>query len=405
MKPAAPVPIAGIGCICSAGTSLANSMRSLYRGERHPAPPTQFSIPGNLNFPVFEVREDFFTPQRWRNKNVLRTSRLALTAAAEAVHDAGLAPEELQHHRIGACLGTNVGSSMNNESFYRDNVEGCDPYIPPVERFLLSNPTSSIMTEFDLTGPAQTVVNACSAGSDAIGIAASWINAGLCDAVITGGADEMYQVTYLGFKSLFINDDSPCKPFDARRKGLNLGEGAAVFVLVSQSFAEKWHIVPRGFVRGYGCASDAYHFTKPRPDGKGLRRAIDEAIGSAGVNAGDIAFVNAHGTGTLDNDLVESTALGDMLPGVPFLSTKGYTGHTLGASGAIEAAITVACLETGRIPASAGFSVPDPELPCHPVAQNTSISGSAAISETMAFGGSNAVLVLGKGARSIERND
>ena len=239
MKPAAPVPIVGIGCICSAGRSLAECMRALYRGQRRPAPPTRFSKAGPCSFPVFEVREDFFAPDRWKTREVLRTSQLALTATLQAVEDAGLDPKELLGRQVGVCLGTNVGSSMNNESFYRDNVEGCDPYIPPVERFLTSNPTCSITAEFELDGPALTVVNACSAGSDAIGIAASWINAGLCDAVISGGADEMYQVTYAGFKSLFINDDSPCKPFDARRKGLNLGEGAAIFLMASQALVRK----------------------------------------------------------------------------------------------------------------------------------------------------------------------
>ena len=397
MKPAAPVPIVGIGCICSAGTTLAQCMQSLYRGQRRPAPPTGFSIAGPHTFPVFEVRADFFAPQRWKKKDVLRTSQLALTAAWQAVEDAGLDVQVLRNRRIGVCLGTNVGSSMNNESFYRDNVEGCDPYISPVERFLISNPTCSIMTELVLNGPVQTVVNACSAGSDAIGIAAAWIDAGLCEAAIAGGADELYQVTYTGFKSLFIHDDSPCKPFDAHRKGLNLGEGAAIFLLASQSVARELQLAPRGCVLGYGSASDAYHFTKPRTDGKGLRRAIAEALANAAVNSGDVAFVNAHGTGTTDNDLVESVALNDMLNGVPFLSTKGYTGHTLGASGAIEAAFTIACLENGQIPASAGFSTPDPQLPCRPVAENTAISGSVAISETLAFGGNNAVLVLGRG--------
>ena len=405
MKPAAPVPIVGIGCICSAGITLSECMHSLFKGERRPAPPTGFSSPGTLSFPVFEVRQDFFLPDLWKQKGILRTGQLALTAALQAVEDAGLDRQVLQQLRIGVCVGTNVGSSMNNESFYRPNVEGCDPYVAPIERFLLSNPTCSIASEFELNGPAQTVVNACSAGSDAIGIAASWINAGVCDAVISGGADEMYQVTYSGFKSLFINDDSPCKPFDAHRKGLNLGEGAGIFLMASETVLKDLQLQPRGYVLGYGSGSDAYHFTKPRPDGSGLRRAIAEALASAGAAPGDIAFVNAHGTGTIDNDLVESIVLNDLLPGVGFLSTKGYTGHTLGASGAIEAAFTIACLQAGRIPASAGFSEPDPQLPGNPVARNTAIDGSVAISETLAFGGNNAVLVLGKGQRTIEHHD
>jgi 3-oxoacyl-[acyl-carrier-protein] synthase-1/3-oxoacyl-[acyl-carrier-protein] synthase II len=376
-------------------------MISLYAGKRQPAPPTRFPFKHKFSFPVFEIDKDFFPADRINNAGVLRTSRLALTATLEALDDAGLTLDNLRQSNTGVCIGTNVGSSMNNEAFYRDNTEGCDPYVAPVDRFLMSNPTNCIAAEFGLSGPCLTVVNACSAGSDALGIAASWINSGLCDAVITGGADELYRVTYTGFKSLFINDDSPCKPFDAERNGLNLGEGAAVFVLVSEDMIRKSGLAPRAFVLGYGSASDAYHFTKPRPDGKGLILAIQEALQTSGLSRSDLAFINVHGTGTRDNDLIESRVLSEILPGIPFLSTKGYTGHTLGASGAIEAAFTVACLKDGRIPASIGFKTPDPELPASPVDRNTKISGRAALSETLAFGGNNAVLILGTGGDQV----
>ena len=393
----APVAVVGMGCICSAGLTLAQCMQTLYRGERHPLPPTCFSFNYPFSFPVFEIREEFFPVDAFEKNQNLRTCKLALAATLQAYADAGLPREAFTNNRAGVCIGTNVGSSMNNEAFYRENTEGCDPFIPPLERFLTSNPTSSVATEFGIAGPCQTVVNACSAGSDALGIAADWINAGLCDAVITGGADELYQVTYTGFKSLFIQDDLPCKPFDIDRKGLNLGEGAAIFILVSDRLMHEKNLTPRGYVLGYGSASDAYHFTKPRPDGQGLKLAITEAMQKAGTTPADITFVNAHGTGTLDNDLIESRVLNDLLPGVPFLSTKGCTGHTLGASGAIEAAFTLACLESRSIPASIGFTRPDPELPVSPVNTAIEISGRIALSETLAFGGSNAVLILGTG--------
>ena len=145
-----------------------------------------------------------------------------------------------------------------------------------------------------------------------------------------------------------IADDSPCKPFDRHRKGLNLGEGAAMLVLASERTLRRSGMRARSFLLGYGSAGDAYHMTAPQPDGAGLRSAISEAMATSGVSPASVAFVNAHGTGTPDNDRVESRVLHDLLPGVPFLSTKGYTGHTLGAAGAIEAVFTAACLEMGE---------------------------------------------------------
>jgi len=397
MKPLAPVAVAGIGCICSAGLVLKECMNFLYKGKRNPAPPVHF--PTKLTFPVFEVLEDFFPSTLFENKNVLRTCKLALTATLEAISDAGFDHKTLKTKRVGACIGTNIGCSMYDESFSND---GNTSFITPVNRFFFSNPTSSIASEFKITGPLQTVVNACSSGSDALGLAASWIRSGICDIVIAGGADEMYQITYTGFKSLLINDDSPCKPFDVNRKGLNLGEGAAVFILVSKEIEKEMKKKPRAYILGYGAATDAFHHTKTRPDGKGLELAIEEAMESSGTTPSDIAFINAHGTGTLDNDLVESRVFYEMLPGVPFFSTKGYTGHTLGAAGAIEAAFTIACLEKDKIPASAGFTTPDPEMPpACPVQQNVTINGNTALSETLAFGGNNSVLILSTGESPV----
>jgi 3-oxoacyl-[acyl-carrier-protein] synthase II len=283
---------------------------------------------------------------------------------------------------------------MNNETFYRQYLKGEKPDMLHITRLLNSNPAAVIAREFDLCGPCQTVVNACSSSTDAVGLAASWIQLGLCDIVLTGGADELCHVTYNGFISMMITDDGPCKPFDRDRKGLNLGEGAAMFVLESEKSRLARSKKARAFILGYGASCDAYHFTAPHPEGRGLRRAIGEAMELGNVTAKDIAFVNAHGTGTADNDKIESLVLADMLPGVPFLSTKGYTGHTLGAAGAVEAVFTVACLEMGKIPRSAGFTTPDPDLPVTPVVTETAVEGHVALSESLAFGGHNGVLVF-----------
>jgi 3-oxoacyl-(acyl-carrier-protein) synthase len=284
---------------------------------------------------------------------------------------------------------------MNDEVFYAEFLKGGSPEMPPIVRFLMSNPAHLIAREFDLTGPCETVVNACSSGTDAVGIGASWIQSGLCDMVIAGGADELCHVTYNGFISLMITDATPCKPFDRDRRGLNLGEGAAMLILESESSCQKRQKTPRARFLGYASSSDAYHLTAPHPQGEGLKRALLAALSFSHRNASDIAFVNAHGTATPDNDRVEGKVLHEILPGVPFISTKGYTGHTLGAAGAIEAAFTVACLERGMIPGNAGFTNLDPEVTVSPAAAATTVTGNTAVSQSLAFGGCNGVLVLG----------
>lgn len=387
----APVAITGMGCICAAGNNLSDCMAALFRGTRAPVPPVRFFSNHPIRYPVFEV-PDFMEPSQ-----LLRTAAFGLQAAREALADAGLDQGLLATLKVGVCVGTTVGCAMSEETMCRDYRGGRVPDMAPMERILRSNPAAVIAREFGFSGPCQTIVNACSSGTDAVGLAASWIRAGICDVVLAGGADELGRITYIGFISLQITDDTPCKPFDLHRKGLNLGEGAAMLVLESEQVREKRRKKARSFVSGYGSACDAYHLTAPRPDGAGLKYAIAEALAANGTAPAEIAFVNAHGTGTPDNDRVESRVLGEILPGVPFFSTKGYTGHTLGAAGAIEAVFTAACLELGKIPANAGYATPDPELGGTPVARVTSVSGSVALSESLAFGGNNSVVVFSKG--------
>ncbi len=386
-----PVAITGMGCICAAGQNLGDCMTSIFSGARAPAPPVRFKSNHPIRYPVFEV------PGFPEDPAMLRTSALGLHAVREALSDAGLDRQTLAPLRVGVCVGTTIGCAMSNETFCRQAHAGANPDMAPIVQIQRSNPAAVIAREFGLSGPCQTVVNACSSGTDAVAVAASWIRSGLCDVAIAGGADELARITYIGFIALMITDDSPCKPFDRNRKGLNLGEGAGMLVLESESVRARRNRKARAFVLGYGSACDAHHLTAPHPDGAGLRRAIAEGFSTAGVSASDLAFVNAHGTGTPENDKVESRVLREMLPGVPYLSTKGYTGHTLGAAGAIEAVFTAACLERGEIPGNAGFSTPDPDLIATPVREVTKVAGTIALSESLAFGGNNAALILGRG--------
>lgn len=372
-------------------------MQSLYQGHRQPGPPTAFQCPHKNVPPVFEVPDAFFPIEIRQCNDISRLFKLVLAAAKDAIHHAGWTIRDLADLRVGVCLGTNVGSAMNNETFFRNRPEGCDPFITPQERFFQSNPTAALAREWHLSGPTLTAVTACSAGTDAIGLAAGWIQEDICDLVIAGGADAMYEVTYHGFRSLMIMDNHPCRPFDHRRKGLNLGEGAAVMILESPELIKSRHGRIQASILGYGASADAYHLTSPDPTGAGLELAIDEALKKSGVNASAITFINAHGTGTYENDRMESQVLAKRFPGIPFLSTKGYTGHTLGAAGAVEAVFSTACLEKQKIPASLGFEEPDLTLSAQPVKENTDLEGHIALSESLAFGGNNAVLIIGNG--------
>lgn len=388
--------VTGIGCNCAAGANLSDCMAALLGEGVHPAPPRRFTTAHPIAYPVFEIAESMPLRGSSQELGVMRTAQLALTALEEALLNASWAAAELTDFNVGVCMGTTVGCTLNSEEFYREFRSGSQPDMAPVIRFLNSNPSQVIARSLEVTGPCQTVVNACSSGTDAIGIGASWIRAGLCDIVIAGGADELCRVTYNGFISLMITDDKACRPFDRRRKGLNLGEGAAVLLLESEKLVRHRKSPTQAILLGYGSAGDAHHLTAPDPQGRGLKRAIFSALEENHMLAGDIAFINAHGTGTPDNDRVESKVLHELFPGVPFYSTKGCTGHTLGAAGAIEAAFTIASLKTGVIPPSAGFEERDPELPAHPVEQKSAVPGRVALSQSLAFGGSNAVLIFGK---------
>jgi 3-oxoacyl-(acyl-carrier-protein) synthase len=324
-----------------------------------------------------------------------RTLGLAMKAVAEALAQAGLPERPGTAWRIGVCLGTTVASQLNSLPFYRGFREQAAPSLAPVLAFLRTNLAEAVADLLGVDGPRLTVVNACSSGADAIGVAAAWLRGGLCDLAIAGGADELNLVPLAGFHALGVMSGEPCAPFDRDRAGLNLGEGAGVMVLETFGHAARRGVVPQLALAGFGAACDAHHLTAPDPDGRGLESAIRAALGQAQVDPGDVAFVNAHGTATRDNDRVESTVLARVFgPEVAFLSTKGYTGHALGAAGGLEAVFTGLALLDGWIPASAGHRHPATDCPVAPVTCPTSLAGRCAMSTSLAFGGNNAALVL-----------
>ena len=383
------VCITGMGVISAAGRSLGETLDSFSRAERNGGPVTLF--PTRLSNPAFEVKG---LPVSYYLEGQ-RTLSLALHAVDQALAEAGLI--ELSGLRVGVCMGTTVASQLNDLEFYRSYRESGRAAMASVDRFLKGNLAEVIARRLGARGPQLTVVNACSSGTDAIGIALTWLKAGLCDIAIAGGADELNHVPYCGFNALGIMNPGLCAPFDRDRKGLNLGEGAGIVVLETLASALTRGVSPDFFLLGYGSSSDAYHLTAPSPAGAGLKAAIHTALEEAGIAPRDVSFVNAHGTGTHDNDLVEGRTLAEIFgPDLVTLSTKGFTGHTLGAAGGLEAAFTVAGLREGWVPASAGFVHRDEAIPLSPVRERTAVKGRFALSTSLAFGGNNAALVFGQ---------
>ncbi len=394
------VCVGGIGCICAAGDNLHQAVDSMLRSERHVSPAPVFATTHSEPYPVFAIHKELsrygFAAD---DMPYLRTASLGLEAAHQAIQHSGLDVVQLRTLKVGVCMGTTVGSSMDVEAFYADYRQGATPDMRAINCFYNSNPASVISNYFGLNGPCQTIVNACSSGTDAIGTAAMWLRNGWCDMVLAGGADELCRTTYNGFAALQISSAQPCCPFSAERGGLNLGEGGAVLLLAREETVKQLAMPqPCGYVLGYGSGTDGWHLTAPHPEGRGLEQAVRESfatLANSALTPDHLAFVNTHGTGTRDNDRVEGLVLSQLLPKIPFHSTKGYTGHTLGAAGAIEAALTLEFLHRRQIPASAGFTTQDPALAVMPVTENTTLTGDVALSESLAFGGNNAALILG----------
>jgi 3-oxoacyl-[acyl-carrier-protein] synthase-1/3-oxoacyl-[acyl-carrier-protein] synthase II len=369
-------------------------MGNLYAGRRAPGKPQGIVCEHDVVYPVFELPGHVSMPE---DATVNRSLAMALRAAREALQQAGLTSEVLADKRVGVCVGTSTGASLNMLDYYAAYKAGMPADAAEVALWRHSNPGLGLARVLGFDGPVQTVVNACSSGGDAIGIGMSWIQNGLCDIVLAGGCDELSSVPYNGFIRLMIYDSEPCRPFDARRKGLNLGEGAGMLVLESRSHADRRGAEMLAVAAGFGCAADAHHLTAPHPEGSSLRKAITEALQRAGIDIGRLGFINAHGTATPNNDRAESLVLAEMFPDTPVVATKGYTGHTLGAAGAIEAVFTVMALRDGKLPASIGCEQPDPDLQITPVQALTFLQADYGMSQSLGFGGNNAVLVFGRG--------
>ncbi|MGD8963333.1 MAG: beta-ketoacyl synthase N-terminal-like domain-containing protein, partial [Desulfobacterales bacterium] len=251
-----------------------------------------------------------------------------------------------------------------------------------------------------LTGECLNISAACASSTIALMQAAMLIAAGCTDAVLVCCVDLVTQFVFSGFSALQALSDKPCRPFDRNRNGLSLGEGAAALLLMSKTRARKEGRGCLGTVLGWGAAGDASHITAPAKDGCGLQQAVDRAFRVAGLNAGDMAAVSAHGTGTVYNDQMELKAFGEIFGDhlTPIFSIKGAIGHTLGAAGGIEVAVGLHSLAAQIIPPTVGFSEAAPGAEGRVASRAVDIAGDLLLTTNSGFGGINAAIILGKGS-------
>ncbi len=334
-----------------------------------------------------------------------RFSQLAVIAAREALADAGLDPETWDSDRVAVVIGSaHGGLTFYDEQHVAMSTRGArrvSPKLAPLT--VVNSAASSVCMDIGARGPSLGVATACSSGTVALGTAHQLLRTGACDIAIAGGAESPLSRLLIAsacqMKAVSTRRDDPsaaCRPFDAARDGFVVGEGAGLLVLERPEHAKARRATVRAHVSGYGASSDAYAAVAPDPDGNGIERALRTAMADAEVSAGEIGHVNAHGTSTVVNDLIEATMLQRVLGDHPLVtSTKAMTGHTLGAAGGIETALTVLALEHQLVPPTANLDEPDPQIPIEIVrAEARRSTFDCAVKTSLGFGGHNAALVL-----------
>ncbi len=315
---------------------------------------------------------------------------MAVHAAGNAIADAGLGAAHLKN--AGVYVGSTMGESAGFEAAAADPSTDLDD--ATADTF-----AAEIVWEFGTNGPRRTYGTACAAGNYAIGSAARAIASGRIDVAIAGGVDAFSRIAMLGFARVRAMSTDRCRPFDRNRRGMQLGEGAAFLVLERERSAALRGARRRAVIGSLGLSGDAHHPTAPRPDGSGIATAMRSALRASGVGAGDIGWINAHGTGTPASDAAESVAVATVFgdrTGPPVSSLKGAFGHCMGAATAVEAAMTVLALERQVIPPNVGVLDVDDGLPIDVVVEPRPVGDLRwAMNCGYAFGGLNSALLIG----------
>ena len=404
------VVITGLGALAPNGNSTSEYWKAISEGKSGIGYITKFNAE-NLSVKIAGELSGFNAEDFFDRKDIKRLDPFTiytLVTTEEAIKQSKLDNSNVNMERVGVILGTGVGGIQTLEEqhgiFSTRGQRRVSPFFVP--RMIANIAAGNIAIKYGFQGPNHTVISACASGTDAIGCAARTIQYGDADVMITGGSEaSITGLTISGFaniRALSTKNDEPEKasrPFDLSRDGFVLGEGSASIVLEEEEHALSRGATILGELAGYGATDDAYHLTQPVNGGKGAIRAMQNAINDAGLKLEDVDYINAHGTSTPFNDKTESAAIkslfGDHAENLNISSTKSMVGHSLGASGALEAVACVLAIQNNLLPPTINYNQADPECPLNYVPNNSLKANiNVAMSNSFGFGGHNGVIVI-----------
>ena len=393
------VAITGMGIISSIGTTVEENLHALVSSKKGIAPIVHIHTRHKDTIKVGEVLQTNEELAAQLNlptdNNYSRTALLGCIAAKQAMANAN--STDVEKYRTGLISATSVGGMDMTEKHSANFLSNTES-----QKYITSHhagdSTQKIASQLGITDFTTTISTACSSAANAIMLGARLIKAGKLDRVVVGGTDCLSKFTINGFNTLLILSDTDCKPFDADRKGLNLGEAAAYLVLESDAIVSEQNKEVLAYVSGYANANDAFHQTASSSNGEGAFLAMQKALQVAKLQPAQIDYINVHGTATANNDASEGAAIrrifGDHIP--DFSSTKAFTGHTLAAAGAIEAVYSVLTLQHNTLFPNLNFSTPIPALDMKPITQVQKKPVQHVLSNSFGFGGNCSTLIFSK---------
>lgn len=400
------VVITGYGIVSSLGKNKLENAEKLFPGKSGIVEHQFEYLDGKVKTMSGVMKEDLGTHTFFKKCQIKydRASNLALYASDECITESGIANFNLDHGEVGVVVGTSLGGMLSADIFHTSWIEkGIDKADGEYLRQYPLHAVADVLAKnYNFCGPKSVISTACSSGANAVGLAADFVKDGLCQAVLVGGVDPISRFSFAGFSALKAIEIEHCKPY-SESTGINIGEGAAFFLVESYEHAMKRKAKIIADIKGYGLSADAYHPTAPDVSGNGAVRSMNMALKEAGYTIKDISYINGHGTGTPANDQAETKAWKAFCQEdkVPLISNKASVGHCMGAAGAVEIAFSLLSIERGMIPPTINFKEQSMEIDFVPnKAREESIK--SVLSNSFAFGGNNCSVIISQHGSSIE---
>jgi len=389
--------VSSLGITSGLGFSAEETLDALLQERPGLAPPRHIAT-RHAHLPMGEVTASDAEMKNWlgiaHDEVITRTTLLGIMAVKECLKNAG------NTGRLGLISGNTVGGMEKSELYYREFLDPAQhTHTPYIDAHDCGACTEKIADYFGVFEFITSISTACSSAANAVAMGARLIRTGRFDRVVVGGTECLSKFHINGFLSLMILSDAPSAPFDAHRKGINLGEGAAYLLLESEESLKSRGAKAWAELTGYGNACDAYHQTASSPEGDGAYLAMKEALEMSGINAQEINYINAHGTGTVNNDISEGKAIERLFGAIPppVSSTKPFTGHTTSAAGTVETVISLLAMRHGFLPVNLNFQEQDPAISFKPVEKT--IKGQTInhfMTNSFGFGGNNTSLIFSR---------